>query len=251
MDYVAHYWEHGWVVVPGVFSRAQVQRVADIADQLGRSELADGPVTPMSADMSSDGQFAPRKIDWAFPKHPEFRSLVLNPDLQELITGIIGQPGYLVRDQVFLKPPTIGSAKPWHQDQPHLQVEPIDQAIGAWIALDDADEENGCLRYIDGSHHGPILAHSPMPGAEHNAIPEPAQARSVDWSQERCAVVPAGGVAFHHPLTLHSSKPNSSPRSRRAYSSHWVTETVTCTDYTLEWAYSSRVGAERHEVLAP
>ena len=27
--------------------------------------------------------------------------------------------------------------------------------ITAWLALDDVDEENGCLRYIDGSHPDP------------------------------------------------------------------------------------------------
>lgn len=251
MDHISHYWEHGWVVVPGVFSRDRVARVAGIASQVGHAELGSDPATPMTADVSPGGALAPRKIDWAFPKHPEFRALVLDNCLQELITGLIGQAGYLVRDQVFLKPPRFGSEKPWHQDQPHLQVTPLDDAIGAWIALDDAGEDNGCLRYIDGSHRGPALDHAPMPGARHNAIPDPAQASSVDWSRERCAIVPAGGVAFHHPLILHSSRPNTSQRPRRAYSSHWVTETVTCTDYTLEWAYSQRVGKGRHPVLAP
>jgi ectoine hydroxylase-related dioxygenase (phytanoyl-CoA dioxygenase family) len=251
MDHVRHYRDHGWVVVPGVFSRGQVARVAEIASQVGLAELASIPATPMTADASSDGALAPRKVDWAFPKHAEFRTLILDSGLQALISEFIGQPGYLVRDQVFLKPPRFGSAKPWHQDQPHLQVTPLDEAIGAWIALDDADEDNGCLRYIDGSHRGPALNHTPMPGARHNVIPNPAQASSVDWSRERCAVVPAGGVAFHHPLTLHSSRSNTSARLRRAYSSHWVSQAVTCADHTLEWAYSQRVGRGRHRVLAP
>jgi phytanoyl-CoA hydroxylase len=251
MDHVTHYWEHGWVIVPEVFSRTWVARIAEIADQVSQMELSGNPATPMTADACPAGQVAPRKIDWAFPKHAEFRAFVLDGHLQSLISELIGHPAYLVRDQIFLKPARFGSAKPWHQDQPHLQVTPLDQAIGAWIALDDAAEDNGCLRYIDGSHRGPALTHAPMPGAGHNAIPDPAQASSVDWARERCAIVPAGGVAFHHPLTLHSSQPNTSPRPRRAYSSHWVTQTVTGTDHTLEWAYSRRVGKGRHPVLAP
>ena len=175
----------------------------------------------MTVDASPTGRLFPRKVDWAFPKHEAFRSFILDQRLADVINSIIGQRTYLVRDQIFLKPARIGSAKPWHQDQPHLQVTPLDRAIGAWIALDDADKENGCLRYIDRSHRGPTLSHTPMPRAEHNAIPDPAQAQAVDWSQERCAIVPAGGVALHHPLTLHSSAPNHSTRPRRAYSSHW------------------------------
>jgi len=118
---------------------------------------------------------------------------------------------------------------------PHLQVTPLDEAIGAWIALDDAAEDNGCLRYIDGSHRGPALTHAPMPGAGHNAILDRPRPAPSTGHARRCAIVPAGGVAFHHPLTLHSSQPNTSPRPRRAYSSHWVTQVVTCTDHTLEW----------------
>jgi phytanoyl-CoA hydroxylase len=246
-----HYWEHGWVVVPEVFSLAEVGRIAAIADQVGQMELSDNPATPVTVDTSPVGRLFPRKIDWAFPKHEAFRSFVLDERLQQVITSIIGRRTYLVRDQIFLKPARFGSAKPWHQDQPHLQVDPLDDAIGAWIALDDAAEDNGCLRYIDGSHRGPAFTHTPMPGAAHNAIPDPDQARMVDWSRERCAIVPAGGVALHHPLTLHSSRPNASGRPRRAYSSHWVTESVGCTDLTLEWAYSSRVGKGRHPALAP
>lgn len=82
MDHVRHYWEYGWVVVPGVFSRGQVTRVAEIASQVGLAELASTPATPMTADASPGGALIPRKIDWAFPKRAEFRALILDSGLQ-------------------------------------------------------------------------------------------------------------------------------------------------------------------------
>jgi len=118
MDYVTHYREHGWVVVPEVFSCARVARVAEIAAQVSQTELAGNPATPMTADASPAGQLAPRKIDWAFPKHAEFRAFVLDGQLQSLISELIGHTAYLVRDQVFLKPARFGSANHGTRDQP-------------------------------------------------------------------------------------------------------------------------------------
>jgi hypothetical protein len=80
-----------------------VARVAEVASQVGLAELASILATPMTADASSDGALARREVDWAFPKHAEFRTLILDSGLQALISELIGQPGYLVRDQVFLK----------------------------------------------------------------------------------------------------------------------------------------------------
>jgi phytanoyl-CoA hydroxylase len=250
-EHVRHYWELGWVIVASVFSTSEVESIACLADRIGQAELSDDPTSRVTVDRSPTGRLAPRKIDWAFPKHPAFRSFVLDERLREILTSIIGRPVYLVRDQVFLKPAVFGSAKPWHQDQAHLQVDPLDHAIGAWIALDDVTEDNGCLRYISGSHRGQQFDHTPMPGAQHHAILDPAQFAAVDRSRKACAVLAAGGVVLHHPLTLHSSRPNMSPQPRRAYSSHWVTDAVTARDHTLEWAYSRRVGGGRHRVLSP
>lgn len=41
-----------------------------------------------------------------------------------------------------------------HIDSTFLQVDPPEQVIGVWIALDDATEANGCLWFIPGSHRG-------------------------------------------------------------------------------------------------
>lgn len=250
---IEHYWTHGWAVVPNVFDATETAAIADLAEQLAWQEhrVATGTHLPVTVD-SADGLSKPRKLDWAFPKHADFQAFVLDERLTTLVAAILGRPGYLLRDQVFLKPARIGSVKPWHQDQPHLNCTPADDVTAAWIALDDADSSNGCLRYIDGSHLGPVLDHHPMPGAEHNALLDTGQARNlIDWNRRTSAEAAAGSVVLHHPLTLHSSRPNRSPRPRRAYSTHWATNRVTCTDHTLDWAYSRTLGKQLHPVSAP
>ena len=103
-----------------------------------------------------------------------------------------------------MKPPEFGSAKPYHQDNAYFLCQPADDVLTAWIALDDVDVDNGCLRYIDGSHRQGILP------------------------------LRRGGVVLHHCQTLHTSHKNQSDRWRRGYATHWGTADVSCESSILE-----------------
>ena len=115
-------------------------------------------------------------------------------------------------------------------------VSPLSAAYwkNGWVALDDADAENGCMRYIDGSHRGGMLPHDPVPDIHHTFVPP---AELLDLGKEALGKVRKGGVAVHHAMTLHTSHRNDSDRWRRGYASHWVTRGVTSTNETLEQAY--------------
>ena len=178
-----------------------------------------------------------RKLDAPFLKDPQLRRIVLDSRLRLLIGQFLGKPPMLVVDQIFMKPPRFGSAKPYHQDNAYFLCHPDDEVITAWIALDDVDESNGCLRYIEGSHREPILQHLEIPAEPYNKSPAPDQ---IDLDREALAPVKKGGVVFHHSKTLHTSHRNESHRWRRAYATHWATAEVTCTIDTIENAYYNR-----------
>ncbi len=239
-----HYWEKGWTVVEGVFSRREAEEIAQVALAVSQEELK-ADQSSFIADRSADGQFAPRKIASPFLKHPAFRAFVLDPCLTGLVGELLGQAPLLAADQIFMKPPRFGSAKPYHQDNFYFRLSPADQALTAWIALDDVDEGNGCLRYIAGSHKEPVLPHAAVPGEPYNLVPPP---ELIDLRRERLAPVGKGGVVFHHSQTLHTSHRNESDRWRRGYATHWVTAQVTCDITTLDNAYYRRAdyrGASR------
>ena len=230
------YWEKGWAVEEGVFSREEADRIAQIALELSQEELSnegDGYVV----DKSEGGEIAPRKIDTPFLKRSEFQSFILDERLTGMLAKLLGTSPLLSGDQIFMKPPHFGSAKPYHQDNFYFQCHPGDHVITAWIALDDVEEENGCLRYIDGSHKGPILPHEAVPGEPYNLVPPPDL---IDLGKESLALVKKGGVVFHHSQALHTSHRNESDRWRRGYATHWVTADVTCTKNTLDKAYFRR-----------
>jgi len=231
-----HYWQKGWAVLEGVFSREEADRIAQIALDVSTQEMQ-GSDDSYVVDASAEGEIAPRKIDTPFLKRTEFQAFVLDERLTNLVAEMLGAPPLLSGDQIFMKPPHFGSAKPYHQDNFYFQCDPGDGVITAWIALDDVREENGCLRYIDGSHKGPILPHEAVPGEPYNLVPPP---ELIDLEKESLALVRKGGIVFHHSQALHTSHRNESDQWRRGYATHWVTGDVTSSNGTLDKAYFRR-----------
>jgi len=214
----------GWEVVEGVFERSECEAIAELA-----KEHVD-----MVID-AEDGEKEARKVSLPFKKDQRFRDFILSPKLRDILRHLLdGNEPLLCTDQIFMKPPKHGSAKPYHQDNAYFQCFPDGHVITAWVALDDVDESNGCLRYIDGSHLEPLLPHTPVEGETHNMTPDPAL---VDLSRESLGIVNKGGVVFHHSNVLHTSHRNHSDRWRRGYASHWVTADVTSEASTLKRGY--------------
>ena len=230
------YWRRGWTFVEAVFAADEVEVIRRLVISLCEEELTSSD-SNYAVDRSEDGRLGPRKLDTPFLKHQDFRAFALDQRLRSLLLQLIGKPPMLMRDQIFMKPPRFGSAKPYHQDNAHFLCHPDDEVVTAWIALDDVDECNGCLRYIDGSHHGPILEHLPVPGEPHNKAPAAAQ---IDLMREALACVKQGSVVFHHSKTLHTSHRNGSDNWRRAYATHWASSDVTSEIDTIDEAYYKR-----------
>jgi phytanoyl-CoA hydroxylase len=121
---------------------------------------------------------------------------------------LIGPDIKLFRDALMMKPPRHGSAKPYHQDSAYWQIDPPD-LVSAWIALDDATLENGCMRVIPGSHRWGVVEHRHLQDYQ---VDEAA----LDTSTEVAVSLNAGGCLFFHSLLLHATAPNSSPYPRRS-----------------------------------
>jgi ectoine hydroxylase-related dioxygenase (phytanoyl-CoA dioxygenase family) len=124
-------------------------------------------------------------------------------------------------------PPHADQVVQWHQDYSYW---PLDSARGLtlWIALDDADPENGCLRYIPGTHTlGEKQPADFYAGAAQPLRPGlPPLTASERESEAVYAPARAGEALAHDPLVWHMSPANRSPRPRRAWSLTWITPEV-------------------------
>ena len=162
------------------------------------------------------GSASVRKFHGLFPHDPVFRSHATHPNLLAIVAELIGRPFGLFEDQAMLKPPSLGSPKPPHQDNAYFKVHPDGAVITCWGAVDDATVENGCMRYFPGSHKRGLLKHNWIKDTPHQ-VPD-----GLNMDDAVAVPLKAGGVAFHHGLTLHMSHANTSKNWRRSFICHYA-----------------------------
>ena len=216
----------GHLTVPGVFDAATVQAVADDIQRWGEDFLAELPPEQRAwyVDGGVTARNVLRKLDNPHHHRAAVRALAAAPALVELVEGFVGRGVAVYFSQVFFKPPEGGGPKPAHQDNYYFGPNDEEGVVTAWIALDDATLENGCLYFGDGSHRGPVYPHVAPAGEPYNLQLTPEILARQPMSP---APVRRGGVSFHHGNTFHQSSSNLSPRWRRAIALHYVNAATT------------------------
>lgn len=113
----------------------------------------------------------------------------------------------------------------WHQDRQYWKDWTEDSELfTAWLALSDVTPQAGPMIFARGSHRWGLLDHGDFYSQDletdrhHMPIPE-----GEEWS-EVPAILPPGGVSFHHRLTFHGSSANTSGLPRRSLAIHLRTE---------------------------
>jgi phytanoyl-CoA hydroxylase len=152
-----------------------------------------------------------------------FERLVHQRTIAEEIAQLSGaQTVRLWHDQIQYKPASRGGVNHWHQDSPYWPtLEPKTEQVTAWIALDDVDEENGCMRMVPGSHKWGVQIAFLEALPSFDEMPAEFEGHAVEV---RSCPVRKGEVHYHHALTWHGSGPNLSGRPRRAIALHYMTE---------------------------
>ena len=144
---------------------------------------------------------------------------VSHPTLQKILTRLMGEPCDLIQDMALLKPPFVGSEKPWHQDMAYFAWGPPEKVLGVWIALDPATPENGCMHVLPGTQNDGPVAHTHLRDCQ---IPD------ANIAVERDVLVPLapGGALFFASLLHHGTPPNSSPNRRWALQYHYKAQSA-------------------------
>ncbi|MDA1142781.1 MAG: phytanoyl-CoA dioxygenase family protein [Planctomycetota bacterium] len=133
----------------------------------------------------------------------------------ELAASLVGEEVEGQEPEWFNKPPRTEHVTPPHQDNFYFCLKPPN-VLTLWLALDPVDEENGCLRYVRGSHLGGIRPHSPtevlgFSQSVSNYSPD-------DEALEQPIFLKPGDLVVHHGETVHRADPNRSvTRHRRAF----------------------------------
>ena len=150
-----------------------------------------------------------RRIKDPQQHHEVFDCIMRSTRVVDSVADVVGPDVRFVAGKLNLKHPAGGAPVEWHQDHAFGPSTNTDGCTVA-IALDDSDEENGCLLFVPGSHRGPVHDHHQdghFVGAVAPDLPALAQAVALP--------VRAGSASMHHLRALHASAPNRSARSRR------------------------------------
>ncbi|MCA1595520.1 MAG: phytanoyl-CoA dioxygenase family protein [Chloroflexi bacterium] len=160
------FWTDGFVAVHNVLTPEEVAALRLRTEQIIRGEvpfpakyLELEPALTEEQKRTIDPVNQVRKL-WQLTRYdPVFQEYARHPRIVEVAVDLLGPDVKLYVDQMLLKPPFHGSAKPYHQDSVYFPIEPMELAT-CWMALDDSTTENGCMRFIPGSHRlGPLEHH--------------------------------------------------------------------------------------------
>jgi hypothetical protein len=139
---------------------------------------------------------------------PRLMALTSKRELNHFLRGVMGDAPVLVHNMVRTKPPSHGD-KPWHQDLTHFNIHHSFTVVSAWIAVDDAPLESGCLHFIPGTHlKGPVK----HVFERDYQIPD----REVPRVGQVAAPVQKGSCVLLNALVHHGSPPNQSSDRRLA-----------------------------------
>ena len=213
---------NGFVNAGPLISEAEADQLADeILTIIERREDPNSPQPLRIANLSREAEKPIWQIVNIWQASEVFSQLLKNEKLKHYISKLTGKSDFRIwHDQVQYKPSHVGGRLSWHQDLPKWPVMKGGTQLTAWVALDDAGPQNGCMVMVPGSHlrgnqNKWLHQYDGSWQLGHN------ESFKSEPTQVLCPVQ-KGHVHFHDSLTWHSSGPNLSGQPRRAIAMHFI-----------------------------
>lgn len=188
----------GYVRPVPIFSDAEITAIRQYFDDLLERVIAAG------GDSYS--------ISSAHLKYGRVYDLLAEPRIVACVKDLLGENVVGWGSHFFCKMPHDGKAVAWHQDASYWPLTPT-KAVTVWLAIDDADTGNACMRFIAGSHHHGHLTYRPSDSHEHNVLNQTIE-NPEQYGTPVDDVLQAGQASLHSDLLLHGSDANDSDRRR-------------------------------------
>lgn len=207
-EQASQYNRDGFLVIEDAFDAETIRRLTEEIDPIEKE------FETLLRDSFDGKLFIARADEITFTTHLVTRSerakaFTKSAFFADLCFDLLGEDVRLYWDQAVYKKPDNPKIFPWHQDNGYTYVEP-QQYLTCWVALTDADEENGCPLVVPGLHRGGTLSHRLTDLGYECLNKNPKESVAVP--------VRAGGVVVFSSLTPHKTGPNlTSDRLRKTY----------------------------------
>lgn len=140
-------------------------------------------------------------------------NLCVEPRILDYVQDLLGEDLVCWGAHFFCKQPGDERRVSWHQDASYWPLTPS-RTVTVWLAIDDADEENGAMAVVPRSHlHGQIPFARSEAG-ERNVLNQTVVDPGRYGDDPVPFVMKAGQISLHTDLLLHGSHPNLSGRRR-------------------------------------
>ena len=152
-------------------------------------------------------------ISTAHMKYGGVYDILTNRRIVDCVADLLGEDVIAWGSHFFCKMPGDGRAVSWHQDASYWPLTPS-HAVTVWLAIDDADLDNGCMKFIAGSHHSGHLTYKQSSPEEHNVLNQTVVNAESFGTGIVVDDLKAGQASIHNDLLLHGSDANMSSRRR-------------------------------------
>jgi len=225
-DLQSRFDEHGYVVARQVIDQALVAE--------GREHVA--------WLMRRNPELRPESLGHTLLEHDPFWVRLISDDrLLDVAQQFIGPDIALFASHYIAKPPRDGQPVLWHQDGSYWPLEPM-SVVTLWLALDDSDAENGCMRVIPRTHTSTLQEMKPRNEVV-NVLGSGMDDHFVDESLAQDIILKAGDVSIHHPNIIHGSNANRSARWRRGLTIRYIPTSTRITAMPFPSAFLLRGSA--------
>jgi phytanoyl-CoA hydroxylase len=205
--------EDGFVFLPGFLSEDEISVVHEHLEKLILEKVPSMPPEHVFYEDRNDLSSL-KQLQTLYTYNPFFYGMMFNSRFEQLAKLLLDDAVIGKNMQYFNKPPRIGQPTPPHQDGYYFMLKP-NEALTMWLSLDNVDEENGCVRYLKGSHLKGMRPHAKtqtLGFSQGISDYGPEDINNETWFTSK-----PGDLLVHHSLTIHRADNNKSyNRTRKA-----------------------------------
>src|SRR5690349_15828748 len=160
--------EQGFLVVRGLVPQQDVDELNQHMDNLlDGSESIPGVAAPTFTAPGERLQYWLR-VHMLHLRLGIHERALLHPRVLDVLEALIGPDVLALQSMLFFKQPG-QPGQGYHQDSYYIPTFP-DSLCGAWLAIDRADEANGCMWMTVGSQHEPVYPDTHGTGHGHHGL---------------------------------------------------------------------------------
>lgn len=238
-----HYDQHGFVVIRQLLNADELATLHENLDRYVREVV---PTLP-DQDAFFEDRTRPETLKQMqrMGQDAYFRDVMQHPGWNAAATALVGEAVTPHQPEWFNKPPGTRHVTPPHQDNYYFCLEPP-HVVTIWLALDVVDAENGCLRYVSGSHRQGYRKHarSRILGFSQGITDYTPD----DFTSEVAVCLQPGDAVAHHGMTIHRADANmSATRQRRSFA--MVFNGVSCRRDEAAFARYQAAAREQHQEM--